>query len=277
MFMLFCSFVVFAMKSRADAAEAGDVASFEIGGAKLSVIVENESENEVKILINASDEDMKKYLPTGRAVSTVTVSVLEVGDEKILFDTGFGRSIESGLKKIGLTAADITKVFITHAHGDHIGGLLKDGARTWPNAKVFASKKEFEWSSQLRDMLKMYGDDVVLFEPGTFESKGEALAANVYPIAAYGHTPGHTVYDLVANGEELIIWGDIAHVMAVQMARPDISVTYDSDPKEAAKARRAVLEYAADKNAAVAGMHIAYPSAGKITREGDGFVFTKLR
>lgn len=277
MFMLFCSFVVFAMKSRADAAEAGDVASFEIGGAKLSVIVENESENEVKILINASDEDMKKYLPTGRAVSAVTVSVLEVGDEKILFDTGFGRSIESGLKKIGLTAADITKVFITHAHGDHIGGLLKDGARAWPNAKVFASKKEFEWSSQLRDMLKSYGDDVVLFEPASFESKGDALAENIYPIAAYGHTPGHTVFDFVSKGEELIIWGDIAHVMAIQMARPDISVAYDSDPKEAATARRAVLEYAAKNNATVAGMHIAYPSAGKIVREDDGFVFTKIR
>lgn len=47
--------------------------------------------------------------------------LVEVKDEKLLFDVGRGTSINIG--KYGLQLADITRVFITHLHGDHVLGL----------------------------------------------------------------------------------------------------------------------------------------------------------
>lgn len=54
----------------------------------------------------------------GKAASSILV---EAGDQKMLFDVGRGASINIG--RYGLKLSDITKVFITHLHGDHVLGL----------------------------------------------------------------------------------------------------------------------------------------------------------
>ena len=54
----------------------------------------------------------------GKAASSILV---EAGKQKMLFDVGRGSSINVG--KYGLKLSDITKVFITHLHGDHVLGL----------------------------------------------------------------------------------------------------------------------------------------------------------
>jgi len=54
----------------------------------------------------------------GKAASCILV---EAGNQKMLFDVGRGASINIG--KYGLTLTEITKVFITHLHGDHVLGL----------------------------------------------------------------------------------------------------------------------------------------------------------
>ena len=52
-----------------------------------------------------------------------------------------------------------------------------------------------------------------------------------------GHTPGHTNWLLQSGGERLLIWGDIVHLAAVQLARPEARLIYDVDTELAAATR----------------------------------------
>ncbi len=96
----------------------------------------------------------------------------------------------------------------------------------------------------------------------------------IFAIEAFGHTPGHTVFLVVSGGEKLLVWGDIAHAMAVQMPRPEISVRYDVDPDAARASRLKILEYAATNRIPVAGMHIPYPGVGTVEKAAQGYKFT---
>ena len=118
-----------------------------------------------------------------------------------------------------------------------------------------------------------YGSRVVTFEPGELGARIKDLLPGIKPIAAYGHTPGHTAF-LVEDGKgKLLIAGDFLHVALVQFPAPDVSASYDVDPKLAAAARRQIMDYAAKNKIPVGGMHIVYPAVGNVETAGNGFKF----
>jgi glyoxylase-like metal-dependent hydrolase (beta-lactamase superfamily II) len=276
-FLLSLSFVISA--ASALAAEGKDIFTVKVGDFTVSMVSEGQSENDPKILIGAADEDIARFIPTGKYPSAVAAYLIETPDGAALVDTGFGREIANNLKTLGITPADIKTVLITHSHGDHIGGLLKDGDAAFPNAKAVISKRDFEWSSQVREYLGKYEGKVETITPGKLETGGAEILKGVKAIEAYGHTPGHTVFIVESKGEKLLIWGDLTHAMAIQMPRPGVSVTYDSDPEAAAEVRKAILEYTAKNRIPIAGMHIAYPGVGSIEADPGslgGYIFTPL-
>ena len=86
-----------------------------------------------------------------------------------------------------------------------------------------------------------------------------------------GHTPGHTNWLIQSGGERLLIWGDIVHLAAVQLARPEARLIYDVDTDLAAATRQKVLEWAASERLFVAGAHLGFPGFGRVKRSGDRF------
>ena len=64
-------------------------------------------------------------------------------------------------------------------------------------------------------------------------------------VAAYGHTPGHTMCLMEGRGGQILFWGDIIHATAIQFARPELAITYDADPVRAVAVRRRVLAWVA--------------------------------
>ena len=250
-------------------AATNEIFTFGVGEFTVSMLSEMQGERSPDILIGASEEDIAKFAATGNIPFAMAAFLIQSPDGAFLVDTGVGNLIPGHLKSLGVEMEDIEALFITHSHRDHIGGMLTDERPAFPNAKVFVSKPEYDWSEQLRETLGKYDGKYETMIPGTLESGGRELAKGIYAAEAYGHTPGHTMFMLNSGGEKLLIWGDLTHAMAVQMPRPGVSVTFDADPEAAAAAREKVLKFAADNEIPVAGMHIAFPGVGDVVPDAD--------
>ena len=187
--------------------------------------------------------------------SSVSVMLLEKDGQQLLFDAGNGNEdsrLLPELQALGFTAPDIDAIFITHLHGDHIGGLVKDGQPVFPQAKLYIPSVELEaWmqDAKVQTLVAAYGASVVKF------AIGDALPCGVEALAAYGHTPGHTLY---RTGDKLIV-GDIMHGVALQMEHPDFCARFDMDHEKAIASRKAVLEQVKKEGWVMFGMH--FPTA----------------
>ena len=191
--------------------------------------------------------------------SSVSVMLVEKEGCQLLFDAGNGNGdsqLLPYLQKLGLSAMDIDAVFITHLHGDHIGGLTKDGQKVFPQAKLYVPSVELDaWMQRpdgapqnVKDLVDTYGEDLVKF------NSSEELPCGVESIPAYGHTPGHTIYRV----DDMLIVGDIMHGVALQMAHPEYCARFDMDMEQSIASRKSILEQVASKGWKMYGMH--FPS-----------------
>jgi glyoxylase-like metal-dependent hydrolase (beta-lactamase superfamily II) len=271
---------------------SADVFTRKVGELEVSLLSERQQEGSPGILIGATPEILKKTAPGWTFPNAVNAFLVkrQTGDKQSykLVDTGFGTKLFDNLKTLDVTAEKIDEVYLTHMHGDHIGGLLRaDGSLAFPNAQVFLNKLEHDyWISLAGEKETPQSKVIAAYKKAgklRVEEVGEnwngakdhflkesgRKPADVVFIQTYGHTPGHTAYLIFSKGERLLIWGDLAHAMAVQMPYPQVSVTYDVDPVQAAKSRQLVLDFITENSIPVAGMHIAYPGMGIITKDKE--------
>ena len=193
--------------------------------------------------------------------ASVSTFLVEKDGKRILFDAGMGApdsKLPEGLKALNINPSEIDYLYITHFHGDHIGGMMKEGVPVFPNAQVYVSKVEYDaWmkmpadkKSQVENTMKAYKDRLHLF------AFGDTLPCDVVAMEAAGHTPGHTVF---RTGNLLVI-GDLMHGAALQLKYPEICATYDMDKSGAVKSRKHYIQYARENGLVIAGMHLPVPA-----------------
>jgi glyoxylase-like metal-dependent hydrolase (beta-lactamase superfamily II) len=252
-----------------------DVFSWKTGEFTVDMLVENRGPGRPGILLGLSQAQLDRYIPGGSFQSETNAFLVRGRGLTVLVDTGFGGAIFESMKTLGVNPADVDAVLLTHTHGDHIGGLQRDGKALFSKAKVYLAEEERAWAqgnAGTRAALAPYGSRVETFKPAKIDASPEILPG-IRAVAAFGHTPGHTLFLLESSGQKLLIWGDLMHVEAVQFPLPEISVSYDTDSAAAAAARKEILDYAARNRIPVAGMHLVYPALGTVEREGTGYRF----
>ncbi|MDR0184676.1 MBL fold metallo-hydrolase [Lysobacter arvi] len=266
--------------------ESADIFRFKVGELDAVALHDGtiDTPNDGKTFgVGQKTEDVAALLaangqPTDVLHLSVQPLLLRVGDRTVLFDTGAGDvewakagKLQASLRAAGVEPSQVTDIFISHGHPDHVGGLLaKDGALAFPNATVHLSAPE--WAAMQKNpnaatLVAAIGPKVKAFEPGA------AVLAGITAVALEGHTPGHSAYEIASGEERLLYIGDAAHHHVVSVQRPDWTIGYDVDAPKAEAARRALLKRAADGNLRVYAVHFPFPGLGHVKAQGDAFVW----
>lgn len=229
--------------------------------------------------------------------TSVNAFLVNTGTKLVLIDTGAGGlfgptlgGLVASLKAAGYAPEQVDEIVITHMHGDHVGGLAtKDGAAVFPNAVVHADKHEADqWLNKEKldkaapDMKGAFQGAMASLDPyvkaghfQTFAADGE-IVPGVKSQAAYGHTPGHSVYVVESGGKRLVLVGDLIHAGAVQFPHPEVTIGFDSDNKAAAAQRARVFTAAAKAGDLIGAAHLPFPGIGHLRVVGKGYEFVPV-
>ena len=259
------------------AQESPNVFKYKMGTVEVCLLSEGQATGNSSTFVGATPEMIQKCLPDGIFPRSCNAFLIRISGKNILVDTGYGRVLFENLKLLGVTPEQIDAVLITHVHSDHIGGMLIDDKAAFPNAELYISKPEYDYSMNgdarnvaARKAIGAYQSKLHLFQPAEIDAQLQSLFPGIQAVAAYGHTPGHTLYMVESGREKLLIWGDLTHAMAIQMPYPQVAMTYDINTEMAVAARKKVLEYVVKNNIPVAGMHTAFPGMGRLSAASDG-------
>lgn len=207
------------------------------------------------------------------------------------------------LAQAGVQPDDVDAVLMTHVHADHVGWntRLQDGAwvPTFPHARYLASGVELDYGAavdaddeakanalrQVADLGPMshlpaagiYTDSVAPVSSVGLIERVNVGEGEVLPGFSYHSLPGHSIDHaailLNSNGHHALFWGDVLH-HPVQVTATEWNSVFCEFPDAAVTARRKALAWAADTGATVFTTHFAESSAGRVTRDGDAFVWT---
>ena len=165
-----------------------------------------------------------------------------VGGKVVLFDAGMdeeGRAIDALLKLLKASRGDVSDIFITHGHPDHIAGV-----NLFPAARVHAGAADAGWMAGSERPTLWLPRIMTAIMPGTSARITDPLVGPreiklegdkvVRCLPAPGHTPGSYVY--LYDG--VLVVGDIMRLKQDGLAA--LPGPVDNNPEQNKQAVRAL-------------------------------------
>jgi glyoxylase-like metal-dependent hydrolase (beta-lactamase superfamily II) len=218
-------------------------------------------------------------LPTDHLDLSLQPLLVRADQRVLLFDTGAGGLFGPGSGKVVMAFADagvdresVTDIFISHSHGDHIGGLVTaDGKLAFPKAAIHISKPEWDFLSGQKDMAELVAavtPKVTAFKPGA-----DLVPGVVKAVEIKGHTPGHSGYQITSGNESLLYVGDSMHHSVVSVQKPEWTIAFDADNATATTSRTTLINELAASGQRIYAVHFPFPGIGRMEKRDAGAVW----
>jgi len=200
-----------------------------------------------------------EIIPNVHAISggIVNCYLIVDADELTLIDTGLpgdAKKILRYVEGLGRKPGDVKRIIITHADGDHVGGLAALKSAT--SARVYANAVEAEAIAAGRPSRGLKADDPLLklvfaitgrvfkaspAQVDEFVTEGQVLPVlgGLRVVETFGHTPGHI--SLFAPLSSILFVGDslVSEKNGLRGSRG--ANTWDQDKANAAVRKQAAL------------------------------------